>query len=112
MTINAKETDIMINSIQKNVDKVLQRHKKEITNAYEQMQDMGGLPISIGIKLQGNSVQIKSVVNLSFPIDKFKMSLKETIELKQEKIPFPEEPAKKREAPRKAKAKAKAKAKK
>lgn len=83
MSMTTKEVDLLINTIQENVDKILQKNKKTIGKAYEEMCSEGGLPISLGVKLQGDTVQVKSFVNLSFPIEKFKETIKETIELKQ-----------------------------
>lgn len=89
------EQNLMIDTIQKSLDKALWKNKKEIAQAYEQMQDLGGLPISITIKLQGDSNQIKSVINFSFPKDRFKEVYKDTIELKQVELDFtPKKPAK------------------
>ncbi len=106
-----KEIDILIDTIQENVDKILQKNKKTIAKAYEEMSSEGGLPISIGVKLQGDTVQVKSFVNLSFPIEKFKETIKETIELKQMPLELAGSADGKGDdkTPRKAKAKAKAK---
>ena len=101
MSIKKEETDILINTIQASLDAALQKNKKEIVIAYEQMQDLGGLPISIGIKLQGDSIQVKSIINFSFPKDRFKEVYKDTIELKQKALEF-EDVGGKGKAPRKA----------
>lgn len=86
--IPQNEGDMIINTIQDSLDKALQKNKRQIVKAYEQMQDLGGLPISIGIRLQGDSIQVKSVINFSFPMDKFKEVYKDTIELKQKSLDF------------------------
>ena len=99
MSIKKEETDILINTIQKSIDTALQKNKKDITEAYEQMQDLGGLPISIVIKLQGDSIQVKSVINFSFPKDRFKEVYKDTIELKQVKLEFEKPPGKGKDKP-------------
>jgi len=108
MSITTKEADILVNTIQENVDKILQKNKKIIAKAYEEMSSEGGLSISLGVKLQGDTVQVKSFVNLSFPIEKFKETIKETIELKQTSLEFNEAEVKKKKAEADAKAKAEA----
>ncbi len=89
------EQNLLIDTIQKSLDKALWKNKKEIAQAYEQMKDLGGLPISITIKLEGDSNQVKSAINFSFPKDRFKEVYKDIIELKQVALDFtPEKPKK------------------
>jgi len=88
MPIKNEEATLIIESVLKTVGEALQKNKKKIIGAYEQMQEMGGLPIAFSIKLSGDLTEVKSVISFSFPLAKFKEVYEDTIELKQKPLDF------------------------
>ncbi len=81
--MNKKDIKTVIDAIVTNVSQAIRNSSADIIKAYETLHDEGGLPISIGVKLQGNMDTIKTIYNISFPKDKVKCTYKVTIDVKQ-----------------------------